>query len=169
MDQIIKTLVHFFIRLRIIILLPVFGSFIGGLVLLYLGIHDLSLAISNALYTGKEIVREKLVQEAIIQILESVDAFLFAIVLLIFAYGVLIVFVLKENHYDRAHLPTWMKIGGIGKLKKTLAQVVVVSLFVIFAHTVLDSRMNFSWNLLVLPISILLLSLGIKFLGLDEE
>lgn len=169
MDQVIKNLVHFFIRLRIIILLPVLGSFFGGLILLYLGVHDLSLAFSDIWYAGKETLREKVVQEAIIQILESVDAFLFAIVLLIFAYGVLIVFVLKEQHYDQANLPNWMKIGGIGKLKKTLAQVVVVSLFVVFAHTVLDSGADFSWNLLVIPISILLLSLGLKFLGLDEE
>jgi uncharacterized membrane protein YqhA len=68
-------------------------------------------------------------------VLEAVDAFLFGIVLVIFAYGIAIgfVFTLPEGYGKR--LPNWMKVEGVGQLKATLAEVVIV-LIVIFARIV---------------------------------
>jgi uncharacterized membrane protein YqhA len=75
-----------------------------------------------------------------VPVLEAVDAFLFGIVLVIFAYGIAIrfVFTLPEGYGER--LPEWMKVGGVGQLKATLAEVVIVVLIVIFARVVVEAN-----------------------------
>ncbi len=91
-------------------------------------------------------------------VLEAVDAFLFGIVLVIFAYGIAIgfVFTLPEDYGRR--LPNWMKVEGVGQLKATLAEVVIVVLIVIFARVVVEANGHFEWSMLVLPVSILLIA-----------
>lgn len=63
----------------------------------------------------------------------------------------------------------WIRTPNIGHLKNVLAEVIIVILFVKFLEVVLVNINNLSWDIMVLPISILLLSLGLKFLGLGQE
>ena len=49
-------------------------------------------------------------------------------------------------------LPNWMKVGGVGQLKATLAEVVIVVLIVIFARVVVEAEGKFDWSMLVLPV-----------------
>ncbi|NMS24028.1 YqhA family protein, partial [Vibrio parahaemolyticus] len=53
-----------------------------------------------------------------------------------------------------------------GHLKNILAEVIIVILFVKFLELVLINFDSLDWTILTLPISILVLSLGLKFLGL---
>ena len=76
-------------------------------------------------------------------VLEAVDAFLFGIVLVIFAYGIAIgfVFTLPEGYGKR--LPDLDEVAGVGQLKETLTEVVIVVLIVIFARIVVEAEGKF--------------------------
>jgi uncharacterized membrane protein YqhA len=107
-------------------------------------------------------------RQVTVPVLEAVDSFLFGIVLEIFAYGIAIgfVFTLPEGYGQR--LPIWMKVGGVGQLKATLAEVVIVVLIVIFARIVVEANGHLQWSMLVLPASILMISLRMLELGSKE-
>jgi di/tricarboxylate transporter len=62
-----------------------------------------------------------------------------------------------------------MKVEGVGQLKATLAEVVIVVLIVIFARVVVGSvelEKPFDWQLLVLPGSILLIATALRMIEL---
>jgi uncharacterized membrane protein YqhA len=108
-------------------------------------------------------------KQVTVPVLEAVDSFLFGIVLVIFAYGIAIgfVFTLPEGYGER--LPVWMKVGGVGQLKATLAEVVIVVLIVIFARVVVEAQGKFEWSMLVLPASILMISVALRMIELGSK
>ena len=61
---------------------------------------------------------------------------------------------------------SWININNVQQLKKILAELVVVILFVKFLEVALVNLDSLAWEMLVLPGSILLLALSIKFLEL---
>jgi uncharacterized membrane protein YqhA len=77
------------------------------------------------------------------------------------------VFTLPEGYGQR--LPIWMKVGGVGQLKATLAEVVIVVLIVIFARIVVEANGHLQWSMLVLPASILMISLALRMLELGGK
>jgi len=50
-----------------------------------------------------------------------------------------------------------------------LAEVIVIILFVKFLEVVFVNIDNLKWEIVILPISIVLLALGLKFLSLNKE
>jgi uncharacterized membrane protein YqhA len=105
-------------------------------------------------------------RQVTVPVLEAVDAFLFGIVLVIFAYGIAIGFVFTLPQGYGARLPIWMKVGGVGQLKATLAEVVIVVLIVIFARIVVEAL---QWSMLVLPASILMISVALRMIELGGD
>ena len=61
-------------------------------------------------------------------------------------------------------LPDWMKVSGIGKLKHTLAEVVLIILIVIFARDVVEAEQKLDWNQLILPIAVVLFAAALWLL-----
>jgi uncharacterized membrane protein YqhA len=162
-----RTLLNFLLGLRAIMLIGSLGAVVGSLVMFLQG----SLYFYEAWHTllepggigGKQLT---------VPVLEAVDSFLFGIVLVIFAYGVAIgfVFTLPEGFGQR--LPAWMKVAGVGQLKETLTEVVIVVLIVIFARTVVEAEGKFDITMLVLPVSILLIAMALRlidFTGAKHE
>ncbi|KEI72039.1 YqhA family protein [Endozoicomonas elysicola] len=103
-------------------------------------------------------------------LIKSLDTFLIAFVLFIFAHGVFTLFISnkKPANDDSTSVLAWIKTPNIGHLKNVLAEVIVIILFVKFLEIVLMNIDNLNWQILTLPIAILLLSLGLKFLNLAE-
>lgn len=99
-------------------------------------------------------------------LIKSLDAFLIALVLLIFAYGVYSLFISQHSDIDESGALKWIRIPSLAHLKNTLAEVIIVILFVNFLEIALLNLKNLTWELFVLPGSILLLSLSLKFLNL---
>jgi len=159
-----RGLVSFFLSLRVIMLIGSLGALMGSLVMFLQG----SLYLYEAWHTllapgdigGKQLT---------VPVLEAVDSFLFGIVLVIFAYGIAIgfVFTLPEGYGQR--LPVWMKVGGVGQLKATLAEVVIVVLIVIFARIVVEANGHLQWSMLVLPASILMISVALRMIELGSK
>jgi uncharacterized membrane protein YqhA len=102
-------------------------------------------------------------------LIKSLDAFLIALVLFIFAYGVYLLFLTCEKDKSNREFLNWINIPNISYLKNILAEVIIIILFVKFLEIVFTSIEKLSWEALVLPVSILLLSIGLKFLDLRHE
>ena len=128
-------LLTFFLSLRAIMLIGSVGALVGSLLMFLQGGVFLHEAWHTILAEGDAVQKQ-----VTVPVLEAVDSFLFGIVLVIFAYGIAIgfVFTLPEGYGQR--LPVWMKVGGVGQLKATLAEVVIVVLIVIFARIVVEAK-----------------------------
>ncbi|MBF0187953.1 MAG: YqhA family protein [Magnetococcales bacterium] len=97
-------------------------------------------------------------------LIEALDAFLFALVVMIFGYGIVLLFVVDRATFDIEKAPKWMRFENLGELKAILAQVIIVMLYVRFLKMLMELDGPLDWELLVLPISVVLLSLGLKLL-----
>jgi uncharacterized membrane protein YqhA len=151
------------------------GAILGALLMFWTGgkhllhAYETLIGIGPGAHTAKESTAEGEAR-VVVYILEAVDAFLFALVLMIFAYGIALGFVFHHvSERYRDYLPSWMLVEGVGQLKRTLAEVVIVVLIVIFARIIIESAGNLKWEMLVLPASILLLSLALKLLHHSEH
>ena len=157
-------LLTFFLSLRAIMLIGSVGALVGSLLMFLQGGVFLHEAWHTILAEGDAVQKQ-----VTVPVLEAVDSFLFGIVLVIFAYGIAIgfVFTLPEGYGER--LPPWMKVGGVGQLKATLAEVVIVVLIVIFARIVVEANGHLQWSMLVLPASILLISVALRMIELGGK
>jgi len=102
-------------------------------------------------------------------LIKSLDAFLIAFVLMIFAFGVYSLFISKHSDIDETGALKWIRIPSLAHLKNTLAEVIIVILFVNFLEIALLNLKSLTWELFVLPGSILLLALSLKFLDLRDK
>jgi uncharacterized membrane protein YqhA len=157
-------LLTFFLSLRAIMLIGSVGALVGSLLMFLQGGVFLHEAWHTILAEGDAVQKQ-----VTVPVLEAVDSFLFGIVLVIFAYGIAIgfVFTLPEGYGQR--LPVWMKVGGVGQLKATLAEVVIVVLIVMFARIVVEANGHLQWSMLVLPASILMISVALRMIELGSK
>lgn len=126
-------------------------------------------AASHGVVAAAEVVEEHAVNQITVPVLEAVDSFLFGVVLVIFCYAIAVGFVFRLPARIAAVLPSWMKVEGVGQLKQILAEVVIVVLIVIFARVIVESAGHFTWEFLVLPVSIILLAGAIWLLELGSH
>ena len=105
---------------------------------------------------------------AISYITKSLDTFLVALVLFIFAHGIFTLFIKNGSEDNTKSVLSWVKTPNIGHLKNKLTEVIIVILFVKFLELVLIEIDQLSWEILILPLAILLLCIGIKLLGLGQ-
>src|SRR5262245_56538819 len=129
-------LLTFFLSLRAIMLIGSVGTIIGSLLMFLQGGFYLHEAWHTLMAGGSAAERQ-----VTAPVLEVVDAFLFGIVLVIFASAS------PSASSSRCQKTTahgcrsgWMKVGGVGQVKATLAEVVIVVLIVIFARIVVEAN-----------------------------
>ena len=160
---------NYFFRLRYIVLLIIFSTFMGSVLMISIGVVE-TFDVFNMYIFGAEIPEEfaKISRAEIagLMMVGVLDSLLFGLVLIIFSYGVYVLYI--HDPKEKEALPEWLRIKDVEHLKKTLAQVIVVILFVKFLEITLETIVHrdgiFTWEHLVLPISIFLLSLGLKVL-----
>ena len=105
-------LLTFFLSLRTIMLISSAGALVGSLLMFLQGGVFLHEAWHTILAEGDAVQKQ-----VTVPVLEAVDSFLFGIVLVIFAYGIAIGFILTLPKGYGERQPTWMKVGGLGQLK----------------------------------------------------
>jgi uncharacterized membrane protein YqhA len=89
-------------------------------------------------------------------LLRGLELFLVSMVFLIFALGMLRLFIVY--HADDEHVPAWLKIENFKELKVLLWETILVTL-VVFTLTKVASAMEvLTWNALILPGVILALT-----------
>ena len=96
-----------------------------------------------------------------LKILESLDVFLVALVFLIFALGIARLFLPIEDEEKSPKLPEWLNIKTFTDLKMLLWETVLTTLVVYFVSDVVKHEGHYTWEMLILPGSILFLSLSI--------
>jgi|GEM_PF-2164197 len=103
-----------------------------------------------------------------IQILDTLDIFLIAIVFLIFTVGIVQLFIKHDNKDYLDSVPDWLIIHNLSDLKFLLMQTIIATLF-IYCISVLaesDERPLEEW--LIVPAVILMLSISLAVLMLAE-
>ena len=157
---------------RFISVLAILSSLVGALVMFWIGTVNtfkailLVAGVEEAVIEGSRIDPAEL---ATIELLECLDDFLVGLAFLYFAYGIYSLFIqLGRKDPD---MPRWLRVSSIGSLKKTLLEVLVVLLTVVFVKGLLE-RLSFrglEWTYLVIPLSILAIAASTRLLQFEEE
>jgi uncharacterized membrane protein YqhA len=157
---------------RFVSALSILSSLVGALVMFGIGtintINAILLVIGaeDAVLEGSSVEPTEL---ATIELLECLDDFLVGLAFLYFAYGIYSLFI-QLGQKDR-DTPSWLRVTNIGTLKKTLLEVLVVLLAVIFVKGLLE-RLSFrslEWTYLVIPLSILAIAASTRLLQFEHE
>ena len=152
--------------------LAILSSLMGALVMFWIGATNtvkailLVAGVEEAVMEGSRIDPSEL---ATIELLECLDDFLVGLAFLYFAYGIYSLFI-QMGRKD-PNTPLWLQVSSIGKLKKTLLEVLVVLLTVIFVKGLLE-RLSFrglEWTYLVIPLSILAIAASTRLLQFEDE
>jgi uncharacterized membrane protein YqhA len=154
----------FVFRLRYISIFAIISSFIASFVVFVMGLKKVVVSIWQYL-TGVQVKAElaHLKPEDILtgDIIESLDASLIGLVLLYFGYGIYSLVFLREGEAEEKGVPSWLIPRSIGQMKETLAQVIIVVLFVLFARVAFENLNNLTVEMLILPAATALLALAL--------
>ncbi|WP_179348994.1 YqhA family protein [Winogradskyella pacifica] len=160
-----------FYLFRYISLTAIIGSLLGSLLLFIVGalktINAFRVVIFNYIPENKAHLHPADI--ATTYLIKSLDTFLIALVLFIFAHGVYTLFISNKIYDNGNGVLKWIRTPNIGHLKNVLAEVIVIILFVKFLEVVFVNINNLKWEILILLASIVLLALGLKFLSLNKE
>jgi len=102
-------------------------------------------------------------------IAESVDALLFSLVLIVLALGTASLFLTKPDQGENRDLPEWMRIRSLTELKLLLWEAILAMLVVTGAATIISDLPHLTWNHLVIPGAILILSVSYYLLKRTES
>ncbi len=161
---------------RYLTVTAVFGSLAGSVLMFFLGLYNIYRAFAEGLSLPKD-EEESFGSNAVISVIEGLDRFLIAIVLLYFAYGVYTLFLHPEKSEKALALPDWLQIREIGQLKQVVAEVIIVVLFVLFLRMALQvfhdtgtamEPMQLA-TMMSLPVSILLLAIALRLVQLHPK
>lgn len=163
---------------RLVSLVAVIASIAGALLMFYLGtentIKAFTVQFQPPVTNSNGVPRD---EAAVINLMVALDRFMIGIVLLFFGYGVYSLFIRPSLSSKQLGLPDWLHVTQIGQLKQTLAEVILVVLFVLFVRVALQTFHASSGNMslleivefLLLPVSILLLAGSLRLVELHPK
>lgn len=159
---------------RGITIFAVVASIAGALLTTWLGLVATFEAFASQVSHGEgRLPAEEL---AIYYLVSALDRFLLAIVLLYFGYGVYALFLHPRASAAELGLPRWLRVESIGQLKQTLAEVILVVLFVLFMRVALETFVGGAGltpeqlpGFLALPLATLLLAAALKLAELHPK
>lgn len=156
---------------RFMSVLAVISSLLGALLMFWIGSVNTLKVVLLVIKAEESVVegsRVSTTELATIELLECLDDFLVGLAFLYFAYGIYSLFIQLGQSDTEAG--TWSKLDGISTLKKTLLEVLVVLLAVIFVKGLLE-RLSFhglEWTYLVIPLSVLALAASTRLLQFES-
>ena len=157
-------MLKFLLKLRFLVAIIVIFTFLNSLILIFLAakrsIHSYGIVFLN-------FESEK---PPAVEILESIDLFLIGLVFLIFSLGLTKLFLGNlVDEEDEDKLPKWLRIRNFFELKILLWQTILVSLVVLFVDLLFQQEGEMDWNLLIVPVSILVLSISMAVIQKFEK
>jgi uncharacterized membrane protein YqhA len=166
-------------NLRFGALLAVFVSFVSAFLMLIVGTLKVGKAIwyyflgqSNVIRIGDDQhVMTHLSQEdgVTARIIESLDTFLIAAVLIYFGYGMYALFCAQKDDPLLKKIPAAIVPASLGEMKQTLGQIIMVVLLVLFTRQVWLELNALRWEHLILPGAILLVGAGLRLSGIGKH
>ena len=162
------------LHLRIILLPMVIFIFLISVIFMIRGIWitlDVVLRMIRGDLQFVHYSEDKIDRAPSLMLLEGVDAFLLAFVFFVFAFGLYKIFFLKDNSTINDSLPRWLHIESIFELKSLLWYSVLTTMVVLFLNfaVVRISANDLSWNFLMFPAGILLISISLFFMTKSEK
>jgi len=163
---------NIFIASKYTIMVAVVAALIGQLLMLLIGATKVYEAVK--LYLLKEDISgypEHIFHSDIATalLIQAVDAFLIAVVLMYFAFSLFHLFLGSNPDATVKLFPGNIAPRDIRELKETLAEVVIVVLFILFLQQLWMELNNLRWELLVAPVSIALLALSMKWVNFGRR
>ncbi len=156
-------------NVRFAALVAVLASALGSLLMFLIGGTKVYFAFSGyleALFIGSDAV--KLSSNAAIDyMVQAIDAFLIAVVLMIFGGGIYNLFI-REVDTPEPGTKRLLEIKNISQLKRVLAEVIVVILMVRFLEEALNGLDEYRWEMLILPAAVLMMAIAVRALNLKE-
>jgi uncharacterized membrane protein YqhA len=160
--------------LRYVAVLAIIAPLFGAVLMLLLGTRDTVEAY--LLFFGLEEPEGSIEagESAMIKLVASVDHFLFAAILMIFAIGLYFLFFRSASHRKgkdgQSNLPSWKHMKNMGGMDEMLLKVIIMLLSVSFLEFMLNTGIgNLDWTALVLPVTIIALALGLKWMSAAAE
>ena len=98
--------------------------------------------------------------------LEGFDSFLISVVFLVFSLGLIRIFLVGQEEESR--IPKWLDIKDLKGLKVLLWETILVALVVFSLNSVIRNITTITWEILILPAFILLLTISL-YLMRDEK
>jgi uncharacterized membrane protein YqhA len=122
----------------------------------------IGIAVYKSIHAYILIAQGRIEERPGVFIAESLDSFLMALFFLIFSMGISKLFLPDKTFIKEYDLP-WLKVGNFSELKLILWEVLLTTLFVFFVSQAIIKAEHLDWPMLIMPASILLLSLAYKF------
>jgi uncharacterized membrane protein YqhA len=156
--------VRYFLPLRFLMLIACLGALLGAILMFGLAGAKLAHGVEAFWLSGFGQAGE--VSAAV---MGSTDAFLFGVVLIIFAFAIAFGFVFHVGGARRESIPDWMQIDSVSELKHILVEVIIVYLVVDFATDLATGGDALAWLTLVKPIAIVLLASALRLMGQSPQ
>lgn len=162
---------------RYMAFIAVVGSLAGSLLMFLLGLSNVVQAYLSWWPSVTAPNNMSASSVAVINVIEALDRFLIAIVLLYFANGVYVLFIRREPQPEDTPLAHWLRVNSIGQLKQVVAEVIIVVLFVLFLRIALEiyhqPDAEPTWQqigfVLLLPTSTLMLAFALRLVELHPK
>jgi uncharacterized membrane protein YqhA len=153
-------MLHSILSLRWVTLVAALGAALGAMLMFFEGClklaYALEMVVQSSADTGTSVIAT---------VMQATDAFLFGLVLIVFAYAITFGFAFRLPSGLRTKAPLWMRVEGLGEIKITLIQVVLVYLVVDFVTDVVELETRITWEMLVKPAAIVLIAGALRLLG----
>jgi uncharacterized membrane protein YqhA len=114
--------------------------------------------------------------DAMVQLVSSLDSFIFGLVLFYFSYGVYHLFLEPERAEGEGakqavRMPKWLEVKSLGQLKKTLLEVIIVLVAVLYLKDVLyfQKEVVVEWTTLIGPAAIIAFAVALKLAHFEEH
>ncbi|MHC4619021.1 MAG: YqhA family protein [Planctomycetota bacterium] len=167
------------IEIRWISLIVVLCSIFGALLMFIVGaVHTVEAFgvyfgfMETHIFGGKKLLGV----DAMVQLVSALDTFIFGLVLFYFAFGVHQL-CLKPATPDREgsetalKMPKWLEVKSLGQLKKTLLEVIIVLVAVLFLKDALylESGTELHWTALIGPAAIVAFAIALRLVRFEEH
>lgn len=153
-------------------MVAVIGALVGQLLMLAIGVVKVYQAVAAYLFQEDLSAYPEHIQHSDIAtalLIQSLDAFIIAVVLMYFALSLYHLFLSRNAETSAKLFPGNIAPSNIGELKQTLAEVIILILFILFLQEIWLELNNLHWELLVAPISIALLALSLKLANFGHK
>lgn len=151
---------------RFIVILAVIFSFLGSVILFIIASLDV-IGVGNyvlqTLLSGAH--PEHFHEDIVSGVIEAIDLYLIAVVLLIFAFGIYELFIGKIDAANDEQDNSVLVISSLDQLKDKLAKVIIMVLVVNYFQRVLHTSYTTPLELLYFALAIVALSVGLYFTG----
>ena len=155
----------FLFNSRLIVILAVLGSLVGSVLMFLKGTLSIYAAAVHFFHAPMSMAHGAGGEELSIALISSVDSYLFATVLLIFAMGIYELFISKIDPASRTSesRPNWLAIHSLDDLKSAVGKVILMILIVRLFEAAAGMKYEKPLDLIYLGGSILFVS-GALFL-----